>query len=140
MLVTVSKVVYDAVQVMSVWTFKQMILSAQLKKGPISAHPRKPTSSSLDSFQHRSQGSGATAAPATVTDIIYEKQHRAGQAQGDSFSAASVEQEAQRPADNAANLGRMQTDYLFHFGDTTEVRKALEMPNRLTGWASAAWL
>jgi len=27
----------------------------------------------------------------------------------------------------------MQTDYLFHFGDTTQIRKALEMPNRLTG-------
>ena len=27
----------------------------------------------------------------------------------------------------------LQTDYLFHFGDTTEIRKALEMPNRLTG-------
>ncbi|DBA84653.1 TPA: Mitochondrial ATPase complex subunit atp10, variant 2 [Trebouxia sp. C0004] len=29
----------------------------------------------------------------------------------------------------------MQTDYLFHFGDTTRIRKALEMPNRLTGYA-----
>lgn len=27
----------------------------------------------------------------------------------------------------------LQTDYLFHFGDTTDIRKALEMPNRLTG-------
>ncbi|KAL3147112.1 hypothetical protein ABBQ38_015067 [Trebouxia sp. C0009 RCD-2024] len=29
----------------------------------------------------------------------------------------------------------LQTDYIFHFGDTTEIRKALEMPNRLTGYA-----
>ena len=29
----------------------------------------------------------------------------------------------------------LHTDYLFHFGDTTEIRKALEMPNRLTGYA-----
>lgn len=29
----------------------------------------------------------------------------------------------------------LQTDYLFHFGNTTEIRKALEMPNRLTGYA-----
>lgn len=27
----------------------------------------------------------------------------------------------------------LQTDYLFHFGDTTQIRKDLEMPNRLTG-------
>ena len=27
----------------------------------------------------------------------------------------------------------LQTDYLFHFGDTTDIRKALQMPNRLTG-------
>lgn len=51
-----------------------------------------------------------------------------------------------RPAPGQAEAGRsgnspgaapMQTDYLFHFGDTTEIRKALEMPNRLTGYVTA---
>ncbi|DBA80402.1 TPA: hypothetical protein ACH3X2_007342 [Trebouxia sp. C0005] len=35
----------------------------------------------------------------------------------------------------SAKTSTMQTDFLFHFGDTTQIRKALEMPNRLTGYA-----
>ena len=36
-------------------------------------------------------------------------------------------------ADASSPAEPLQTDYLFHFGDTTEIRKTLEMPNRLTG-------
>ena len=37
------------------------------------------------------------------------------------------------PEVGSPKTSSMQTDYLFHFGDTTQIRKALEMPNRLTG-------
>lgn len=108
-----------------------MILTAQLRKVPVAARPGNPTSTPAS--QHRPEGSDATAVPAALTDIIHEKQHKAGQAQADSAPAASVEQDGQPLAGNAASTGQMHTDYLFHFGDTTEIRKALEMPNRLTG-------
>ncbi len=67
--------------------------------------------------------------------------------QGDQSGQQDHESQAAVAAQNSPGSGQaqagasggspvpapMQTDYLFHFGDTTEIRKALEMPNRLTG-------
>ncbi|DBB18824.1 TPA: hypothetical protein ACH3X3_000415 [Trebouxia sp. C0006] len=62
------------------------------------------------------------------------------QQQQQSRVEASTEQKSPGSGQNQAGAevgspktNAMQTDYLFHFGDTTQIRKALEMPNRLTG-------
>ena len=58
-------------------------------------------------------------------------------AQSSEPRSQSSQQEHQVSAGATGNAPKefLQTDYLFHFGDTTDIRKALEMPNRLTGYA-----
>ena len=53
---------------------------------------------------------------------------------GSGSHEADVKKSPGMPHNMARAAGEpLQTDYLFHFGDTTEIRKAFEMPNRLTG-------
>lgn len=34
----------------------------------------------------------------------------------------------------SADVCQLQPEYIFHFGDATEIRRVLGMTNRLTGW------
>lgn len=137
---------------MSVWPFKQMILSAQLKKGPISPNP---TSTPSTPQKARSTVNNKLAATATVQDLVHEKQQQAMSQQQatdaaamntaareisvtspavtDMVATAATSEKGQQDGSAAESPGQMQTAYLFHFGDTTAMRKALAMPNRLTG-------
>lgn len=112
---------------MSIWPFKQIILNAQLKKGPISPLPQSTPSQPQP---ERPEAGNDPAPTATVQDLVREKQSSTSHQQvSDQTATAAIEEQRQ---DNTA-AGQMQTAYLFHFGDTTAIRKALSMPNRLTG-------
>ena len=166
-------------QVMSVWPFKQMILSAQLKQSPIPSAQSKsplsvdkganpgtisamPSSSSAqcptisvprDLVQQKLSGGDSSVQSDTQSDAQPASRSTAEShaAPIKSHQAQEVHRGHERPGSPGADAqsgpgmpGRaevagsssqepLQTDYLFHFGDTTEIRKALAMPNRLTG-------
>jgi len=88
----------------------------------------------------------------SASQPVAEMTHEGSQQQQAVPSSAAQQQQQQQLVEastdqNSPGLGQnqagaevdspktstMQTDYLFHFGDTTQIRKALEMPNRLTG-------
>ena len=150
-------------QVMSVWPFKQMILKAQLKQSPIptaqfqgqdlvdrGGNPGSFSSSSQsatiniprDLVQQKLSGSESsvqsdaqpasksTAEPAAAPSVELNQAQAVLRAHEDPGSHAADDQNSSIQGSPGEPL---QTDYLFHFGDTTDIRKALEMPNRLTG-------
>jgi len=80
------------------------------------------------------------AVPSSAAQAEAEMNQSAQQQQQQQLVEASTDQNSPGLGQNQAGAevdspktSTMQTDYLFHFGDTTQIRKALEMPNRLTG-------
>lgn len=79
------------------------------------------------------------AGTATITDLIHQKQHSSSQQTATDAQATDAAEMSRQDATAATaataaeGFSQMQTAYLFHFGDTTEIRKSLSMPNRLTG-------
>ncbi|KAL0041255.1 hypothetical protein WJX77_010480 [Trebouxia sp. C0004] len=120
--------------VMSVWPFKQIILRAQLGKAPIPS----PTQATSSPAAHASRAGSST--PGAECNLSEQQEQQ--QQQQQSLVEGSTDQNSPGLEQNEAGAevgslktSTMQTDYLFHFGDTTRIRKALEMPNRLTGYA-----
>lgn len=115
--------------------------SAQRATGPLPSNLVHQKLSGGDSpAQSGAESPAECGAPACESHEAQGLQD--GQAGPDSSRAAAQSSPGMR-SETAGAPGRyrkhLQTDYLFHFGDTTEIRKALEMPNRLTGYAMLCW-
>ena len=102
----------------------------QLSKPDSQAQP----GAELSQFPSQQQVLSPAAQSAADADQVAQQQQHSGSASAEAHSHDLGQGQAGASRSSPiANL--MQTDYLFHFGDTTEIRKALEMPNRLTGYA-----
>ena len=103
-----------------------------------SASQPGPEMSHEDSRQQQAVPSSAAQPGAEMIQSAQKQQQQ--QQQQQSLMEASTDQNSPGLGQDQAGAevgspktSAMQTDYLFHFGDTTQIRKALEMPNRLTG-------
>ena len=83
--------------------------------------------------QQQVLSSTAQSAAGADQDRQQQQQHSGGASVNP--HSHGLQQRQAEASSSSPMASPMQTDYLFHFGDTTEIRKALEMPNRLTGYA-----
>ena len=102
----------------------------QLSKPDSRAQP----GAELSQLPSQQQVLSSTAQSAAGADQDRQQQQHSGGASVNPHRHGPQQRQAEASS-SSSMASPMQTDYLFHFGDTTEIRKALEMPNRLTGYA-----